>query len=139
LSAVKIRTATKQDIDSILELWQRAGSVPTVSDNPDSLARLLDRDPEGLLVAEVGARLVGSVIVGWDGWRGTIYRLAVAPEHRRAGIASALVGEAQARLLRLGARRLNVVVVDDDPAAMGFWAATGLTRQAHRARFVREL
>ena len=90
-------------------------------------------------MAEIADTVVGSVIVGWDGWRGSLYRLAVAPEHRRAGIASALVREAELRLRRRGARRLTVIVVGDDPVAAEFWAATGLTRQANRERFVRDL
>jgi GNAT superfamily N-acetyltransferase len=46
-----------------------------------------------LLVATAHGRIVGSVIGGWDGWRGNIYRLAVVPEYRRLGIARRLVKE----------------------------------------------
>jgi ribosomal protein S18 acetylase RimI-like enzyme len=84
--------------------------------------------------------IVGSVIAGWDGWRGSLYRLAVSPEHRRLGIGSALVKEGERRLRRRGATRLTaIVVVDDDVNAMAFWHATGLTRQTHGARFVGDL
>jgi ribosomal protein S18 acetylase RimI-like enzyme len=89
------------------------------------------------VLAELADVVVGSVIAGWDGWRGSLYRLAVAPEQRRRGIASALVREAERRLRERGARRLTVIVVDDDDLAMAFWRATGLSPQAHRARFIR--
>jgi len=49
-----------------------------------------------LLVATVNGRIVGSVIDGWDGWRGHIYRLAGAPEHWRKGVARRLIVEISA-------------------------------------------
>jgi hypothetical protein len=35
--------------------------------------------------------------------------------------------------------RFTAIVTDDDPDAMGFWAATGYERQQSRARFVRNV
>jgi ribosomal protein S18 acetylase RimI-like enzyme len=132
-----IRSATTQDVGDVLALWRAAGTVRTVSDAPEALEALLDHDPDALVLAELADVVVGSVIAGWDGWRGSLYRLAVAPEQRRRGIASALVREAERRLRERGARRLTVIVVDDDDLAMAFWRATGLSPQAHRARFIR--
>lgn len=37
--------------------------------------------------AEDDLAIVGSVIATWDGWRRSIYRLLVAPSHRRQGLA----------------------------------------------------
>lgn len=139
LTDLIIRSGTREDIHSVLRLWELSASVPTVSDTHESLMRLLDRDPDALVLAELDGVVVGSAIVGWDGWRGTLYRLAVEPARRRHGIASALVREGEQRLRRRGAKRLTVIVIDDDQVAMAFWSATGLTRQAHRARFVRDL
>ncbi len=132
-----IRSATRRDIGDVLALWRSAGSVPTVSDTTDAVASLLQHDADALVVAELSGRIAGTVIVGWDGWRGSLYRLAVVPDQRRRGIASALVREGERRLRDRGARRLTVIVVEDDEHAMAFWCSTGLTRQARRARFIR--
>ncbi len=59
---------------------------------------LLERDPSALLVAELGDQLVGSVIAGWDGWRGHLYRLAVHPDRSREGVGRALLVAAESRL-----------------------------------------
>ena len=132
-----IRSADEKDIPSVLDLWVVAGSVPSVSDSPEGLARLLAADPRALLVAELDGVLVGSLIAAWDGWRGSFYRLAVSPEHRRKGLATMLVREGERRLRERGAVRLTAIVADEEAGAMAFWRAVGYERQQHRARFVR--
>ncbi|HWY90129.1 MAG TPA: GNAT family N-acetyltransferase [Solirubrobacteraceae bacterium] len=133
----RIRNATEGDITAVLDLWAAAGSLPTVSDSPDGLARLLGADPQALLVAELDGVLVGSLIAAWDGWRGSFYRLGVLPEHRRKGLATMLLREGERRLRERGAIRLTAIVADDEAGAMDFWWAAGYERQQHRARFVR--
>ncbi|HLM85385.1 MAG TPA: GNAT family N-acetyltransferase [Solirubrobacteraceae bacterium] len=132
-----IRSATGQDISSVLDLWAAAGSPPSVSDSPGGPAGLLAADPEALLLAERGGVLVGSLIAAWDGWRGSFYRLAVSPEHRRKGLATMLLREGERRLRERGAVRLTAIVADDEAGAMAFWRAAGYEPQLHRARFVR--
>ena len=135
-----IRNAGSQDIAAVLELWASAGSVPAVGDDsPAGLTQLLAADPRALIVAEVDGVLVGSLIAAWDGWRGSFYRLAVAPEQRRRGLATLLLRAGEQRLRERGAIRLTAIVADDEDGAMGFWRAAGYERQEHRARFVRNL
>jgi ribosomal protein S18 acetylase RimI-like enzyme len=88
VSEWSIRSAGVQDIAAVLDLWIAAGSLPSTTDSPDGLARLLADDPEALLVAELDGVLAGSLIAAWDGWRGSFYRIAVSPEHRRNGLAT---------------------------------------------------
>ena len=61
----------------------------------DGLTRLLAADPQALLVAELDGVVAGSLIAAWDGWRGSFYRLAVSPEHRRKGLATMLLREGE--------------------------------------------
>ncbi len=132
-----IRSVSEEDIPSVLDLWAAAGSLPSVTDSLDGLIRLLVADPQALLVAELDSVLAGSLIAAWDGWRGSFYRLAVSPEHRRKGLATMLLREGERRLYERGAVRLTAIVADDDPTAMSFWQATGYEQQRHRARFAR--
>ena len=107
----------------MLELWARAGASPTLTDTPEVLAQLLESTQSVLLLAEIDGGLAGTVIGGWDGWRGNIYRLAVVPEYRRRGVASALMREVDAALAAMGARRITALVERDHPWAVGFWNA----------------
>jgi ribosomal protein S18 acetylase RimI-like enzyme len=132
----RTRSAGEEDVAAVLDLWATAGSLPSVTDSSDGLARLLAADPQALMVAELRGVLVGSLIAAWDGWRGSFYRLAVLPEHRRKGLAMMLLRAGERRLRERGAVRLTAIVADDEPDAIAFWQATDYERQKHRARFV---
>jgi ribosomal protein S18 acetylase RimI-like enzyme len=134
-----IRNGITDDVAAVLELWRRADASPSSTESAEDVLGLLARDPEALLVAEADGEIVGSLIVGWDGWRGTFYRLAVDPSHRRRGLALALVRAGEERLRALGGHRLNAIVETDHPDAMAFWAAAGYELQAARSRFVKNL
>src|ERR1700733_5198016 len=118
-----LRPATPDDVAPVLAFWLRAAE-PTSTDSAEALAGLLRRDPGALIVAEADGRVVGSVIAGWDGWRGSIYRLAVAPEHRHRGLGQSLLRAAEDRLRELGARRAHAIVVGSNGTAVAFWQAT---------------
>ncbi len=132
-----IRSATEQDIAPVLGLWVTTGGQPSVSDTREGLSGLLAADSDALLLVESHGAVVGSLIAAWDGWRGSFYRLAVHPERRRQGLATAMLREGERRLRDRGATRLTAIVIDEDPLAMEFWRAAGYERQPHRARFIR--
>jgi ribosomal protein S18 acetylase RimI-like enzyme len=134
-----IRTATPDDINAIVMLWGEV-VVDAFHDGADDVRRLLARDPHALLVAvDSSDRVVGTLIVGWDGWRGNLYRMAVAASARRQGIAAALVAEGERRLAAAGCGRISAVVVRDDEAAPAFWRSAGYEFSAVARRFVKNL
>jgi ribosomal protein S18 acetylase RimI-like enzyme len=123
----------------VLALWRAAGMVPTVSDDAASLRCLLDSSADGLLVAEVGGRLVGTLIAAWDGWRGNLDRLAVLPAFRRRGIARELVREGERRLADKGASRISALVFAEHEPAVGLWLVVGYHRDVRVGRFFKSL
>ncbi len=136
-AGVLVRPARRSEIPAVLELWRQADAVPSVSDDPVSLGRLLDVSEDALLVAEAGGRLVGTIVAGWDGWRGNLYRLAVLPTERRRGIALRLVTEAERRLTGKGAVRISALVMAEHDPAVALWRAAGYTHDPRVGRYVR--
>jgi ribosomal protein S18 acetylase RimI-like enzyme len=134
-----IRLATRDTFERVLGLWLAADADPTVTDTVGSLRRLHATDSQALLIAEEDGEVIGTLIAAWNGWRGSLYRLAVHPRQRRQGLAMCLVGEGERRLRDRGATRIDAIVADDDPVAAAFWNAIGYARQHERSRFVRNL
>jgi ribosomal protein S18 acetylase RimI-like enzyme len=116
-----------QDWEIVRALWARCG--PGVqfsrSDEPAEIQKKLRRDPDLFLVAEVEGQLVGAVIGGYDGRRGMVYHLAVAPEHRRNGIGVALMRELEARLKDKGCLKCYLLVTRENSTLLGFYRALG--------------
>lgn len=137
---IQIRRARRDELPAILDLWARARTLPaSVPDDEPALLALLARDSEAVLVAEHAGAIVGVLIAAWDGWRGNMYRLAVAPEHRRRGIALELVRRGEERLRARGARRISAIVAEGDQAASSLWRAAGYSPDENVGRFVRNL
>ena len=135
-----IRECRLEECVRVLDLWKRAEAIPRPTDTRPDLERLVREHPNSLLVAEEDGRLVGTVIAGWDGWRGGIYRLAVLPECRRRRVGQALVAEAERRLAARGARRLNAMVARDEAHARAFWdRAPGWDRDARWQRYTKDV
>jgi ribosomal protein S18 acetylase RimI-like enzyme len=128
------------DTPAVLSLWQRARSgVASVSDDDEMIERMLATDPEALLVAERDGAIVGTLIAGWDGWRGNMYRLAVTPELRRGGLGRELVAAGERRLRELGCFRVTALVWGEDDPAISFWDDAGYAHDPRIARYVRTI
>jgi ribosomal protein S18 acetylase RimI-like enzyme len=137
---VTVRSCRQDDLASVLDLWAESRSAyATTKDDLGSVELLLTRDPGSLLVAERSGRVIGTVIAAWDGWRGNMYRLAVASDHRRKGIGLELVRAGERRLYECGARRVTALVGGEDDDAIALWRAAGFEHDRLVARFVKNL
>jgi ribosomal protein S18 acetylase RimI-like enzyme len=132
-----IRTAVADEAATILGFWKEAAEGTSITDDVDGVTRLIARDPEALILAESGGLVVGSVIAGYDGWRCSLYRLAVLPSHRRLGIATALLEAAEKRFLAVGGKRGDAMVLEANERAQHAWAAAGYHREDHWRRWVK--
>ena len=135
-----VRRCRRDDLGAVLELWASGRSEhASTPDRPEAVELLLGGSPGALLVAESGGRVVGAVIAGWDGWRGNIYRLAVAQGERRSGVGRRLVAAAEEHLRECGASRVTALVAFGDEAAGSFWDAVGYPQDAEIGRRVRNI
>lgn len=96
-----IRPLRPSDFEAICELWCAAGlpTRPSGRDSREAFLTQLANFPTTYLAAECDGTIVGTVLGTHDGRKGWINRLAVHPEHRRRGIATALL-DACERALR---------------------------------------
>ncbi|WP_030339930.1 GNAT family N-acetyltransferase [Streptomyces sp. NRRL S-1022] len=132
MTGLRVRAAAPEDLDSVLAFWRTAAEGTSISDDRAGVERLVGRDPEALVLAELDGELVG-------GWRCHLYRLAVHPERRRQGIGSALPAAAEERFERLGGRRADAMVLVRNETAQHAWRAAGYGPEERWRRWVKPL
>lgn len=121
----RIRPFTPVDTEAVLTLWQACGLVKPQNDPKKDIARKLRVNPEWFLVAEAGGSIVGAVMAGYEGHRGWINYLSVAPAHRRGGVGRALMAEAERGLLAAGCPKINLQVRPENREVVAFYEAIG--------------
>ena len=132
---MEIVVAGEADIDGAVSLWKREGGPTSLPGGRVQAAALLRRDPGALLLARDNGTLIGTVIVGWDGWRCHLYRLVVEPAWRRRGVASRLIAEAERRAHSLGAPKIDALVAFDNVSAITFWEGVGFEQDPRDGRW----
>ena len=121
---VSIRDCRVDDIEQVLAIWAASGAGRTPTDNVQDVQRAIAQPQLEFLVAEVDGRVVGTIMGGFDGWRGAISRLAVEASYRRRGIGQALLAAVEERFDRNGVSVVGALVEKDHPWAMAFWDST---------------
>src|SRR5688572_1530331 len=136
VSAMEFRRANPRDAESILRFWNDAGASMSATDEAGSVRRVTENPAAVLVIAVLDGTIVGSLLGTFDGWRGNLYRLVVAPEHRRQGIGRQLVRQVEQIFRHWGVRRTTVLVEVDRPWAIEFWTAVGYPRDERIVRHV---
>lgn len=124
---MRIREFADGDADEVVALWASAGLIRPWNDPYLDIERKKGVQRDLFLVAVEGDRLVGAGMAGYDGHRGWVSYLAIAPDARREGIGRALMAEFESRLLALGCPKIGLQVREGNADALAFYAALGFT------------
>ena len=81
------------------------------------------------LVAEVAGKIVGTVMGGYDGHRGSAYYLGVHPEFRGRGIANALLSRLEKKLIARGCPKLQLLIREENDVVLGMYERLGYEHQ----------
>ncbi|MDC7224741.1 MAG: GNAT family acetyltransferase [Spirochaetales bacterium] len=119
-----------KDRPGIVELWKSVFAYSDGRNEPNfSLDKKLALNDGLLLVAVEGETIGGSVMGGYDGHRGWIYSLAVAPELRMKRVGSRLLEEMEELLGDRGCVKINLQVVAENGAVQEFYEKSGYKRE----------
>ena len=117
------------DIPALVALWEACGLTRPWND-PERDARLAIEGATSVIIGlRDGDALIASVMAGFDGHRGWVYYLAVAPDRRREGLGRIMMEAAEAWLRERGAPKLQLMVRTTNDEALGFYEALGLEQQ----------
>ena len=138
---VSLRPLTIDDYDGLRALWEEAGLPyrPNGRDTRENISSQMRSDCSIYLVAEEDGRMVGAVLGTHDGRKGWINRLAVAPDHRKRGIAAMLVHAVEERLLERGIEIFACQIEDWNEPSMTVFDHLGYTRHDDIIYFTKRL
>ena len=88
----------------------------------------LTQQPELFLVGIHEDTVVGTAMVGFDGHRGWVYYLAVAPKQRGQSFGRMLMQEAERLLIERGCPKINLQIRSSNTEATEFYRKLGYTQ-----------
>lgn len=126
MSAVEIVPYRSCHFDGVDRLWRQAFPHDAPRNRAAAAIPLkLAVQSDLFLVALENGEVTGSIMAGFDGYRGWLNRVAVFQTHRGKGIGEALVREAERRLLAMGCQKINLQILGGNDAVAGFYRRLG--------------
>jgi len=111
--------------DAVVGLWRKCNLIVPQNDPVEDIKRKLDFQPDLFFVGLLDGRLIGSIMVGYEGHRGWMNYLAVTPEYQRRGYGGKLVQKAIDELKRIRCLKLNLQVRRNNTSVIDFYKHLG--------------
>ena len=122
-----IRAFRESDEAGVIALWQRCGLTRPWNDPAKDIRRKLAVQREMFLVGEHEGVVAATAMAGYEGHRGWINYLAVAPELQGRGFGRLLMAEAERMLRKAGCPKINVQIRSSNAAALAFYRKLGFS------------
>ncbi|WP_295520931.1 GNAT family acetyltransferase [Limnohabitans sp. Rim8] len=120
-----IRAYQNPDEAAVVALWQYCDLTRPWNDPYKDIARKLQVRPDLFLVGEVHGLVMATAMFGYEGHRGWVNYLAVAPEHQRQGHAKSLMQHGELLLLASGCPKMSLLVRAGNTSVVSFYQALG--------------
>ncbi|MFI2362245.1 GNAT family acetyltransferase [Promicromonospora sp. NPDC019610] len=120
---------TDADVDQVVELWRECGLTRPWNDPHLDIADARAGACSTVLVARAHGRVAASAMAGYDGHRGWLYYVAVAPGLQGTGLGRAAVVAAEAWLVAHGARKIQLMVRSTNRDVLSFYERLGYADQ----------
>ena len=118
---MEIRVFRQEDFEEVFTLWERCDLLRPWNDPEMDIERKLQHSPDLFLVAEVAGEVIGSLMGGYDGHRGSAYYLGVHPEYRGRGIANALLNRLEKKLIARGCPKIHIHIREENDLVIGLY------------------
>ena len=122
-----IRRIRNGEEEAVAGLWRVCGLTQPWNDPYDDIgsARTNVSSEIFLAITNNGGEIAGSVMAGYDGHRGWVYYVAVAPEYRAQRLGKRLMHHAESWLRELGARKVMLMIREDNEEVRRFYERLG--------------
>jgi ribosomal protein S18 acetylase RimI-like enzyme len=120
-----IRPYQTTDHAAVTSLWQTCELTRPWNDPSKDIARKLGVQPDWFLVGCFNGDLVASAMFGYDGHRGWMNYLAVAPSHQGKGYARQLIAAGEELLMTSGCPKLSLQIRSSNASVVAFYKHLG--------------
>ena len=126
-----IRLMTIEDYDEVFALWKKIKGfgIRSMDDSKEGVERFLRRNPATSIVAEEDGKIVGSILCGHDGRRGSFYHVCVDPAYRMHGIGKSMVVRAMEALKEEEINKVCLIAFTENDIGNAFWNEIGWTKR----------
>lgn len=125
---MNIRAYQPADEPAVIALWKECGLVRPQNDPRADIRRKLAVNPELFLVGTIDGQIAASVMAGYEGHRGWINYLAVAPALQQLGYGRQIMARAEELLLALGCPKINLQVRTTNQQVIEFYQRLGFVQ-----------
>jgi ribosomal protein S18 acetylase RimI-like enzyme len=118
---------TVNDYDRMVKLWQESGlpHKPAGRDSREEIGSQLNDSHCLILGLFYQKKLIGTIIANWEGRKGWINRLAIAPDFRRMGLGCEMISRAEDWLRKKGARIIACLVEEWNSSSLELFKKAG--------------
>lgn len=109
----------------VVHLWEICDLTRPWNDPGRDIDRILSDETGRLFLLRKHNKVLGSVIVGYDGHRGSVYYLAVHPDFQKQQLGRMLMEHSESYLLKLGCPKLNLMVRSSNLPVIEFYDRLG--------------
>lgn len=124
---MQIRAYRESDEEDVVALWHTCGLTRPWNDPHKDIGRKLTVQRDLFLVGEQQGRLIATVMAGFDGHRGWVNYLAVAPDVRGRGHGTRLMRTVEEMFVERGCPKVNLMVRSTNHAVLDFYGRLGYT------------
>jgi GNAT superfamily N-acetyltransferase len=126
-AVMTIRPFHPADEAAVIHLWMRCGLVVPQNNPRSDVERKLWVAPELFLVGTLDDEVIASVMAGYDGHRGSINYLAVAPEYQQRNYGRQLMEYVERILHDCGCPKINLCVRSSNQSVIAFYQRLGFS------------
>ena len=126
-----IREMKIEDYDNVFALWKtiKGFGIRSVDDSKEGIERFLKWNPGLSVVAEEDGQIVGAILCGSDGRRGSLYHVCVHKDYRRQGIGKTMVIWCMEKLKELQINKVSLIAFTQNDIGNAFWKEIGWTKR----------
>ena len=129
MSNITIRPYSETDLNSIVSLWEICELSRPWNNPIKDIERKLTVQRELFLILEKNGEILGSVMGGYDGHRGSVNYLGIHPDHKNEGLGKLLMNRIEEELIKMGCPKINLMVRNSNLDVHEFYRVIGYEEQ----------